>query len=150
MRRSPVLTSLAALLLAACATAAPAAPDAQALRGCWIEQRGTNAITQRWFPARAGAWQGDELTYLPQGDPDPVRWMLKPGRDGDARWRMCMVERNMMSAPPCWRAYFGSGHADGDDQQWVEIEAAPETLKITYVTAGERMVTYDGARDGCD
>ena len=138
--------------LGACASKPPAATEAAALRGCWIERRGDNTITQRWFPARgadAGAWQGDELTYFQAGDPDPVRWMLKPGGEA-APWSMCMVELNMMTSPPCWRAFFGPGGPDGDNTQWVEIDAQPETLKITYVTGESRAVTYDGRRDGCD
>lgn len=146
MRR---LTPLLAAAIAACATAAPVASGPEALRGCWIERREANTITQRWFP-RAGGWQGDELTYFQAGDPDPVRWRLKPGGATGAPWQMCMEELSMMSSPPCWRTYFGPGVADGDDDRWVEIEAAPETLRITYVTAGERAVTYDGRRDGCD
>lgn len=152
MTRSPLLAALMALSLAACASTPPAKTGADALRGCWIERRGENTITQRWFPQRggaAGAWQGDEITYLPKGDPEPGRWKLLAGGDS-APWSMCMVELNMMSAPPCWRAFFGPGAGDGDNQQWVEIDAAPETLKITYVTAGERSVTFDGRRDGCD
>jgi len=148
--RTPLLVALAAL--AACATAPPAATDASALRGCWIERRGDTAITQRWFPARdgvAGAWQGDELTYFQKGDPDPVRWKLAPGGDA-APWSMCMVELNMMTSPPCWRAFFGPGAPDGDNVQWVEIDAQPDALKITYVTGENRAVTYDGRRDGCD
>ena len=152
MRRSPVLASVAALALVACASAQPVADDVAALRGCWIERRGDTTITQRWFPARsgpAGEWQGDELTYFQQGDPDAVRWKLKPGGDA-APFSMCMVELNMMTSPPCWRAFFGSGIADGDNAQWVEIDAGPEALKITYVTGEDRAVTYDGRRDGCD
>ncbi|KAF0174471.1 MAG: hypothetical protein IV086_18505 [Hyphomonadaceae bacterium] len=147
MKVSPVLSSLAALL-SACAAAAPVAPDASALRGCWIERRGDQTITQRWFP-EDGGWRGDEITYFQKGDPEHGRWKLTPGDDA-APWRMCMVELAMASAPPCWRAFFGPGKGDGDDQQWVEIEAEPETLKITYLTAGERAITYDGRRDGCD
>jgi hypothetical protein len=152
MRRSPALSALAALHLAACATTGPAT-DASTLRGCWIERRGEQTITQRWFPERGGAepgvWRGDELTYFQKGDPDPGRWKLKPGGDA-APWSMCMVELSMMSAPPCWRAFFGPGKADGENTQWVEIEAGAERLVIAYVTAGDRAVTYDGRRDGCD
>jgi len=148
MRRSPVLATLTALALTACASTPPATGEAQALRGCWIERSGTTTTTQRWFP-RDGGWQGDQLTYVPQGEPDRVRWVLKQGGDA-APWSMCMVELNMMSSPPCQRAFFGPGKADGDNTQWVEIEAGPETLKITYVTGEDHAVTYDGRRDGCD
>jgi hypothetical protein len=141
-----------ALMLAACASGpisgSVAGGDASALRGCWIERSGTTTTTQRWFP-RDGGWRGDQISYVQQGDPDAVRWVLKPGGDA-APWSMCMVELNMMSSPPCQRAFFGPGKADGDNTQWVEIEAAPETLKISYVTGPDRAVTFDGRRDGCD
>lgn len=146
MRLKPA--PLFALLVSACATGPALDAGASALRGCWIERRGEQTITQRWFP-EPGSWRGDELTYFPKGDPEPGRWQLKQGGDA-APWSMCMVELNMMSAPPCWRAFFGPGKADGDNQQWVEIEAGPETLKITYVTGEDRAVTYNGRRDGCD
>jgi len=152
MRRSPVLAVLTALALTACVSAPASVGDASTLRGCWIERRNDNTITQRWFPARggpAGEWQGDELTYFQNGDPDAVRWELKPRGDA-APFSMCMVELNMITSPPCWRAFFGPGKADGDNTQWVEIDAEPEALKITYVTAEDRAVTYDGRRDGCD
>lgn len=61
-----------------------------------------------------------------------------------------MVELKMASSPPCWRAFFGAGAADGDNTQWVEIDARAEALRITYVTGADRAVTFDGARDGCD
>ncbi len=138
-----------ALMLAVAACATTSAQGTGALRGCWIERRGEQTITQRWVPESGGVWRGDELTYFPQGDPDPVRWRLKPGGDA-APWSMCMVELSMMSSPPCWRAFFGPGQADGENTQWVEIEAAPETLRITYVTGEDRAVTYDGRRNGCD
>jgi len=138
-----------ALLLAACASAPAPVVGPTALRGCWIERREASTVTQRWFPKSGGVWQGDEITYLPAGDPDAVRWKLVRGDDG-APFSMCMVELSMMSSPPCWRAFFGPGAADGDDTQWVEIDVRPETLKITYVTGGDRAVTFDGRRDGCD
>lgn len=138
-----------ALLATACASTPAATGDASALRGCWIERRGEQTVTQRWFPKAGGVWQGDEITYFKVGDPEPGRWKLTPGGD-NAPFSMCMVELNMMSAPPCWRAFFGPGKPDGENTQWVEIEAAPETLKITYVTAPDRSVTFNGARDGCD
>ena len=142
------ISGVLALALFGCASSAPVGMDPSALRGCWIERRGDNAVTQRWFP-KADGWQGDELTYLPAGEPDAVRWKLKRGGDA-APWTMCMVELSMASSPPCWRAFFGPGVADGDNAQWVEIDAQPETLKITYVTGGDRAVTFDGKRDGCD
>lgn len=145
--RSPTYT-FAALFISACAST-PVGHDASALRGCWIERRGEQTITQRWFPKAGGVWQGDEITYFKQGDPEPGRWRLQPGGD-NAPFSMCMVELNMMSAPPCWRAFFGPGKADGENRQWVEIDAGKESLKITYVTGEDRAVTYDGRRDGCD
>lgn len=154
-----------AALMSACASAPAATGDASALRGCWIERRGEQTITQRWFPKAGGVWQGDEITYFKEGDPEPGRWKLAPGGES-APFSMCMVELNMMSAPPCWRAFFGPGKPDGDNTRWVEIEATPETLKITYITAPgpldgpasaspafaapDRFVTFNGARDGCD
>lgn len=137
-----------ALLLGACASApTPGTPPA-AIRGCWAEHRGQNTVTQRWFP-RDGGWRGDEITYLPAGEPDAVRWKLQRGGDA-APWSMCMVELSMASSPPCWRAFFGQGVVDGENAQWVEIDVRPETLKITYVTGDDRAVTFDGRRDGCD
>jgi hypothetical protein len=138
---------LSIALLAACASApAPAGPAA--LRGCWIERRGEQTITQRWFPERGGAWRGDELTYFASGaEPDAARWRLKP--DGAGGWLMCMVETKP-TAPPCWRAVFGAGRAENEDDRWVEIDAGPERLRIAYVTPPDRAVTYESARDGCD
>jgi len=142
-----VRRTLLALSAAACATAPPAAGP-EALCGCWIERRGEQTVTQRWFPRRGG-WQGDELTYFQSGaEPEAVRWRLRP--DGADGWLMCMVELTMASGPPCWRAVFGPGVSEGEGDRWVEIETAPETLRIVYVSAGDRMVTYDGRRDGCD
>lgn len=145
--RSLNLTFACALVLAACATPAPAAGGPNALRGCWIERRGEQTVTQRWFPDRGG-WRGDELTYFQAGEPDPVRWRLKHDPDGD--WRMCMEDLAVASSPPCWRAVFGPGSARDPDDRWVEIAASPERLTITYVTPPDRAVTYNGARDGCD
>jgi hypothetical protein len=137
-----------ALLLAACASSPPG-PGPEALRGCWIERRGDQTITQRWVREIGGAWRGDELTYFaPGADPDPARWRLKP--DADGVWAMCMVELAMASAPPCWPATFVGRQAENEDDRRVEIAASEETLRITYVTGDDRAVTYDGRRDGCD
>lgn len=141
------MRSLIATLLAAACAAPPEAEGPAALRGCWIERRGEQTVTQRWFPERGG-WRGDELTYFPAGDPDPARWRLQPARGGG--WEMCMVELAMASAPPCWRAVFGAGVAQDADDRWVEIEADAERLRIAWVTPPDRAVTFDGARDGCD
>lgn len=138
-----------AVALAVFGCAAPAADAGPgALRGCWMEQRGDQAVTQRWFPRPDGTWRGDELTYFKAGAPEPARWRLEP--DGAGGWRMCMEELSMMSSPPCWRAFFGSGREEDGDDRWVEIEAAPDTLRIVWITAGERAIMYDGRRDGCD
>jgi hypothetical protein len=139
----------AAMLLAACATPA-ASSGPEALRGCWIERREGVTVTQRWFPKGDG-WQGDELSYVAAGAPEPGRWRLRAGPDpAVAPWLMCMVELSMASGPPCWRAFFGPGRADGDDDRWVEIDATPERLRIRWLTAGEGWTSFDGQRDGCD
>ena len=144
------LVALFALVLAACASAPVSATGPAALRGCWAERRGDMTVTQRWFP-KAGGWQGDEITYPKEGEPDAVRWKLLPGFEGDRTlWRMCMVELSMASSPPCWPAQFTTRAARDEEDRWVEIAATPETLTITYVTGADRAVTYDGRRDGCD
>lgn len=158
-RARRVLHGAMALALAGCAAGAPAERAGPwDLRGCWIERRGDTTVTQRWFPqrdlspaqmTRRSAWRGDQLTYVTAGAPDAVRWRLRPERGGDG-WRLCLEEPSKASAPACWRAFFGPGAAEGEDTRWVELRTGPDLLRIVFVTDGERALTYDGRRDGCD
>lgn len=133
-------------LAAACASSPVADGDPAVLRGCWIERRGTETITQRWFP-RDGAWQGDQLSYIPGADPDPARWRIAGGPDG---YIFCQVDLAMATSPPCRPAFFGAGRARGEETDWTEVHAGPESLRLTLVTSGTRTVLFDGKRDGCD
>ncbi len=150
MGRSPALSALAALLLAACATTAPVRPDASALRGCWIERKGDAGefvTTQRWS-ARDGVWQGVQLFHAPDVAPDPATgWEVRRAGDG---FQLCQIEFTMASAPPCLNAFFGPGHAAEDNADWAEIDADPEHLRLSVVVSGQRSVLFDGRRDGCD
>lgn len=150
MGRSPALSALAALLMTACATAAAVRPDASALRGCWIERKGDAGefvTTQRWS-ARGDVWQGVQLFYAPGVAPDPATgWELRPEGDG---YRLCQIEFAMASGPPCFRAFFGPGRVIDDETEWAELDVDPEHLRIAYVTSGQRVILFDGRRDGCD
>ena len=55
------ISGILALALLGCASSAPVGMDPAALRGCWIERRGENTVTQRWFP-RADGWRSEEHT----------------------------------------------------------------------------------------
>jgi len=138
------------LLLAACVGgAAPLEPPA-ALRGCWIERRGAETLTMRWFPAgEAGPleWRGDLLSYVPSQEPAPQSFRLTPtaGEREHFGWALCPEAEPHGS--PCHPLHFRPSRGEGEA---FELIATPETLRLAYRTGTDRLVLFDGARDGCD
>ncbi|MGE0828352.1 MAG: hypothetical protein AB7O04_03255 [Hyphomonadaceae bacterium] len=131
------------VLLGACATMASA--PLQNLRGCWIERRGEETLTMRWFPAAEG-WRGDLNSYL-GGDVSHQAFRLTPGEGG---WEICPLDDGLSHGPPCRPAYFGLGQPTEAGADWMEIEAGPDALRFSNVVSGARAAVFDGARDGCD
>ena len=143
----------ALLLLAGCASAAPAvAPDA--LRGCWIERRGQDTITMRWFPKPDGAsWHGDELFYRAGEEPAHQGFDVEPRRDGQEfgpGWAICPLDDGLPHGPPCRPLFFGRGQFAGEGAEWMELRFGSDRLALISVTSGQRSALFDGGRDGCD
>lgn len=138
---------LPTLLLAACASV-PAAPP-EALRGCWIERRGTETLTMRWFPTGEGAmeWRGDLLSHAQGQEPAPQSFRLTPtaGEREHFGWALC--PQGEPYGPPCQPLHFRTSRGEGEA---FELIAAPERLRLTYRSGTDRLVLFDGARDGCD
>lgn len=152
MRKLPLIVLF---LVAACATDASVADVPASLRGCWIEHRGTDAVTMRWFPKgeRALGWHGDQLFYHDGDDPAHQGYDVDPSDAGDesaSAWTICPLDDGLPHGPPCMPVWFGRGHVVGDVTEWMELEARGDRLTMTYVTGGERYVHFNGQRDGCD
>lgn len=138
------MTVIGVVALAGCTTLE--APGADALRGCWIERRGFETLTMRWFPdaAAAGAWRGDAMLYAGERV-DSAALRLEPS---GAAWRLCGLEAYGIDAASCTPAHFGDA-SPAPDEPYAEIFAAAETLRIVGID-DTRATVFDGARDGCD
>lgn len=152
MRQFRSLIVLASIALAACAIAAVPARPPEALRGCWIERRGAETVTMRWFPQESPiSWRGDLLNYpAGGGEPLPQTFMLgaTAGEREQFGWAVC--EQGEPHGPPCRRAVFGAGHSLGEGDDWMELHASADHLRFLYRTGPDTLVLFDGARDGCD
>lgn len=137
---------LAALLAGACTTAQVAgARPFDDLRGCWIERRGEETLTMRWFPdrVRAGVWRGDLLRYTPGQAPAAQTFLLEQDS-------MVLCPQDEPHGPPCKPVFFdGSGPAD-EDQDWFSVQADAQSLRFDYVIGLDSMLLFNGASDGCD
>lgn len=147
MPTQPLRAALAALLAAACASAS--APDAvpQALRGCWIERRGADTITMRWFPAEHGDWRGDLLHYAPDADPEPQVFRIVAAAGEREQWGWALCPEAHPTDPPCRALSFGGV---GLDVVGAEIRVTGDALRLALVDSGQRLLLFDGRRDGCD
>lgn len=137
---------LAALLLAGCVSASHANHVPDALRGCWIERRGENTITMRWFPSGGLSWRGDVLRYAPGFEPAAQVFLIEPaaGENEQFGWALCPQEEP--TNPPCRPLSFGP--AQGGDR--AEIHVTDESLRLLLADDPDRMVLFNGQRDGCD
>lgn len=138
-----MLRLLLPLALCACVTAT--AP-ADSLRGCWIERRGADTLTMRWFPdrERPGGWRGDLLHYTPGYDPAAQVFLMH----GDGRgWEICGQDE--VRRPPCKPVLINDATpTTGED--YFALATAAERLSFAYVSGSDRLILFDGARDGCD
>jgi hypothetical protein len=138
-----------ALALAACATAS--APDSvpAALRGCWIERRAEATLTMRWFPTNAGPleWRGALNSYAPNHETSLHTFRLTPtaGELETFGWALC--PKGEPHGPPCQPLHFRESSGDGEA---FNLVASREHLRFSYRTGSDRLVLFDGARDGCD
>jgi hypothetical protein len=139
------------LVAAACASSPPDRVP-EALRGCWIERRGAEAITMRWFPANNFSWRGERLSYRGNEQPahDSFQIDATAGEKERFGWAVCPLDDSLPHGPPCQPLYFGRGPAPADDSEWMEINAAREQLRFDYVNGGQRLSLFNGVRDGCD
>ncbi|MBL8549708.1 MAG: hypothetical protein JNJ73_06965 [Hyphomonadaceae bacterium] len=141
------------LLLASCATAAPAAnqlaDDLAHLRGCWIERRSDEALTMRWKQGASspGDMVGDFLRYPRNGEPEPNRFIL---RDGEGGFLWCDQDLGMPHGPPCQPAVVGAGPPPDPESMWVRVTASEEHLRVAIESGETSSPIFDGARDGCD
>ncbi|MEJ0058918.1 MAG: hypothetical protein WDM79_04715 [Terricaulis sp.] len=138
---------LLALVLAACATSAASDVVPAALRGCWIERRGEDTVTMRWFPESGLAWRGDQLFYAPGQEPERQGYRIEAtaGENEQFGWALCPQAEP--TNPPCRALFFKDG---GDVDYRFEIRASAEHLRLTMFDEGQETVLFDGARDGCD
>lgn len=134
-----------ALALAACATAAADSVPAD-LRGCWIERRGADTITMRWFPSQGSSWRGDLLHYAAGVDPEPQVFLIDAtaGENEQFGWALCPQDEP--TNPPCRALVFGPSDLD----YRAEIRVSPEHLRMVWIDVDHELVLFDGARDGCD
>jgi hypothetical protein len=138
---------LAAASLAACATT-PGSGSVDNLRGCWIERRGWDTLTMRWFPDvdERSAWRGETTRINGGGEIRNVTLRLK--RSGGT-YVLCKTRKDASTdQPTCTPAYFGEAPARADEP-YTEIYAGPETLRIEG-RDGYATTVFDGERDGCD
>jgi hypothetical protein len=152
LRQSRAVLTAASIALAACATTSPAL-EAEALRGCWIERRGAETVTMRWFPTAdaSSSWTGDLLTYRPGGPPEASQFTIVPAAGEREQWGWALCPQEEPTNPPCRALIFGDGEIEGEVADWFEVRAGAETLKIAFeVSGGEGFTLFDGRRDGCD
>lgn len=146
-------STLLVLALAACVSSSAVNEPSEALRGCWIERRGADTITMRWFPDENGhEWKGDMLNYHPGTEPTHTIFRVTPtgGDEGGPGWAACEIDDGQAHGPPCKGLYFRVGHMSGEGAEWMELHASQERLRFVYKTSGQTLTLFDGARDGCD
>jgi len=151
--RLAALTLAAAL--AACSTGQYDRRDPKGLSGCWFQQQSPgwkDMITQRWFLRDDGVWQGSEMPPMEPPSAQvlqvPRTWELRRTRSG---FELCELDPIRLLDKPtfCRNAFFGRGHAVGDEPDWWEFDVGAERLHITYVTPQYRSATFDGHRWDC-
>lgn len=135
---------IAALLVTACATAAPEGSPAQRVAGCWIDRTVGGAVTMRWLPdpQRAGALRGSRTTYGASGTNRNEEYRLE--QRGEA-WTMCQVEA---AGEQCWQVAEGQGGSLEGGRAFLDTYG--DRIRISVVDAGGERVIYHGNRDGCD
>jgi hypothetical protein len=136
---------LAALLLTACATAAPEGTPAQRAAGCWIDRNSAGgAVTMRWLPdaARSGALRGVRNSYGASGTTRSEEYRLE---QRDNAWIMCQIE---VAGERCWQVAEGQGGSLEGGRAFIDTYG--DRLRISVVDAGGERLVYHGARDGCD
>jgi hypothetical protein len=143
--------ALIALTLAGCATAATPGAIPDALRGCWIERRGADTVTMRWFPERGSpSWRGDQLIYTPGEEPAHQAYRIQRATIGDetsSPWSVCPLDDGLPHGAPCRGVFF----ADGSREDYrAEIRASAERLRFAFIDTESELVFFNGARDGCD
>jgi hypothetical protein len=137
------------LALAACATAS--APDSvpAAVRGCWIERRADETLTMRWFPTNEGPlqWRGALNSYKPGEETSLQTFRIDPtaGEREQFGWALC--PEGEPHGPPCQPLFFQPSH--GEDEAF-ELIASEAHLRFAYRNGEDRLVLFEGARDGCD
>lgn len=140
---------LLTLLAAGCASAVPDSVP-EALRGCWIERRGAETLTMRWFPSSPINWRGDLLSYRDGADPAPQTFLLGAAAGEKERWGWALSQRDdaLGHGPPCQPLFFGRGPSSASER--MEIVATKDRLRFEYINGDQRLTMFDGARDGCD
>ena len=148
MKQRTVLGILT-LLATGCATATPDHVP-ENLRGCWIERRGAETLTMRWFPSSPIDWRGDLLSYRDGADPAPQTFLLGAAAGENERWGWAVCEKDdaLGHGPPCQPLYFGRGPSSSAER--MEISVTKDRLRFEFVNGDQRLTLFDGARDGCD
>jgi hypothetical protein len=138
------------VLVSACQSEARM-PQASAdqLRGCWIEFKGKEATTFRWFQDRANPsiFAGEQIDYTPMSvkATDDTAWRI------DRRFgttRLCFADGRARE-----NAFWKISFSDDDlpeQGRWAGIRATNETLIILMSDADGQRVIFNGVRDGCD
>jgi len=150
MRQRPkVLGVIGTLTITSCATATPDHVP-ETLRGCWIERRGAETLTMRWFPTDAYNWRGDLLSYRDGQEPAPQTFLLgaTAGEKERAGWALCPHDDALGHGPPCQPLFFGRGPSSNPER--MEIVATKDRLRFDFINGDQRLMLFDGARDGCD
>ncbi len=140
---------LLTLLAASCTSAIPdRVPDA--VRGCWIERRGAETLTMRWFPSSPIDWRGDLLSYRDGMESAPQTFLIGAAAGEKERWGWALCQRDdaLMHGPPCQPLFFGPGSSSASER--MEIVATKDRLRFEFVNSDQRLTLFDGARDGCD
>jgi hypothetical protein len=143
---------LLACMIAACATFTPGDIPPE-LRGCWIERRGEDTITMRWFWRNDDGWRGELTAYRAGAEPahQAFRFVEMIDVPGPTvfKWDICPLEHEQPHGLICRRISFGDGeHPYGEHR--AEARVSDERLYIAWVDAGQRLILFDGVRDGCD
>lgn len=112
------------------------------LRGCWIERRGGDTLTMRWFPDGA-FWRGEWMRYPAGGaNPETARYRIA---DTPRGWQVCGAREDR-----CWPLDVTLPTLAEDPPERMTVWASETALHMEINTRDGADIVFRGARDGCD